>query len=113
MSGSAKIIAVDFDDTLCENAWPGIGEPIQEVLAAVKAEQAKGAKLILWTCRRGKPLDKAVEWCSAQGLEFDAVNENLPETIERYGGDSRKITCDVYIGDEAVSAADFKKKLKT
>lgn len=25
---SVKIIAVDFDGTLCENNWPGIGAPL-------------------------------------------------------------------------------------
>ena len=30
---------------------------------------------------------------------YDAVNENLPEIIERYGGDSRKIFADIYIDD--------------
>ena len=106
MSSGARIVAIDFDGTLCEYAWPDIGEPIPRVIAAVKAEQAKGARLILWTCRCGKLLDEAVEWCRAQGLTFDAVNENLPEVIERFGGDTRKVHCDVYIGDEAVNATD-------
>ena len=33
------------------------------------------------------------------GLKFDAVNENLPEIVEGFGGDSRKIYADVYIDD--------------
>mgnify|MGYP000428232184 CR=1 FL=1 len=32
-------------------------------------------------------------------LEFDAVNDNLPEIIEFYGHNSRKISCDYYIDD--------------
>ena len=35
-------------------------------------------------------------------LEFDAVNDNLPEIIEQYGNNSRKITCNYYIDDKAV-----------
>ena len=35
-------------------------------------------------------------------LEFDAVTDNLPEIIEQYGNNSRKITCDYYIDDKAV-----------
>ena len=34
-----------------------------------------------------------------QNLEFDAVNDNLPEIIEFYGHNSRKISCDYYIDD--------------
>lgn len=29
---SVKIIAVDFDGTLCENNWPGIGAPNEELI---------------------------------------------------------------------------------
>lgn len=47
----AKIIAVDFDGTLCENNWPEIGEPKKEVITYLKGRQAAGDKLILWTCR--------------------------------------------------------------
>ena len=35
-------------------------------------------------------------------LTFDAVNDNLPEIIEMYGNNSRKITCDYYIDDKAI-----------
>ena len=40
--------------------------------------------------------------CAEQGLIFDAVNENLPDMIEKFGGDSRKIFADVYIDDKAL-----------
>lgn len=46
-----KIIAVDFDGTLCENQWPEIGEPKKEVITYLKERQTAGDKLILWTCR--------------------------------------------------------------
>lgn len=58
-----------------------------------------GAKIILWTCRTGKMLDNAVAWCSEQGLEFDAVNQNLPAVIEAFGDDTRKIFANMYIDD--------------
>ena len=32
-------------------------------------------------------------------VDFDAVNDNLPEIIEFYGHNSRKISCDYYIDD--------------
>lgn len=46
-----KIIAVDFDGCLCENAWPDIGDDNPQVVRALLEEQKQGAKLILWTCR--------------------------------------------------------------
>ncbi len=59
-----------------------------------KAVDFDGNKLILWTCRIGEALSNAVAWCQEHRLEFDAVNDNLPEIVEYYGSNSRKITCD-------------------
>lgn len=98
-----KIIAIDFDGTLCENKWPDIGEPNMKLIWHLTEQREKyGAKLILWTCRNGMKLKAAVEWCAERGLIFDAVNENLPEVVEWMGGDTRKIFADEYIDDRAV-----------
>ena len=94
-----KIIAVDFDGTLFENKWPDIGEPIMEVIDYVKKEQAAGSKIILWTCRSGMELVNALYYCKKYCIVFDAVNKNLPEIVEKYGVDARKIYADVYIDD--------------
>ncbi len=96
-----EIIAVDFDGTLCIDAYPSIGTPNLPLICYLKQMQSHNARLILWTCRSGEPLKEAVNWCVRQGLIFDAVNENLPETISKYGSDSRKITADIYIDDRA------------
>ena len=74
-----KIIAIDFDGTLCTNAWPEIGEPHDEMINFMKKLHQKGHKIILWTCREGENLEKALEWCSERGIIFDAVNDNIEE----------------------------------
>lgn len=94
-----QTIAVDFDGTLCYSKWPDCGQPNQALITYLQEWRRNGNKLILWTCRAGEALSKAVEWCKEQNLEFDAVNDNLPEIIELYGNNSRKITCDYYIDD--------------
>lgn len=99
----SKIYAIDFDGTLCENMFPSIGDPIPSAIEYVKKLKEDGHKLILWTCRVGKKLEEAVKWCEQQGLEFDTVNENLKEIIDKYGGDSRKVTADFYIDDKNLS----------
>lgn len=100
-----KIIAVDFDGTLCSNAWPYIGSANHYLMSIlIRLRQNKGYKLILWTCRTGQQLEEAVAWCKERGLEFDAVNENLPEMIEAFGGDTRKIVADYYLDDKSVCA---------
>lgn len=94
-----KIIAVDFDGTLCMNRYPEIGDPMYGTIAYLLKEKERGAKLILWTCRTGDLLQKAVSWCKERGLIFDAVNENLPEIINSFGSDTRKIFANEYIDD--------------
>ena len=94
-------VAIDFDGTLCEDNWPEIGEPIVVMIDAAKKMRENGSKLILWTCREGKFLDDALEWCKGYGLEFDAVNANIAERIEAYGNDSRKVGADEYWDDRS------------
>lgn len=93
------IIAVDFDGTLCRNAYPNIGEPKEDIISMIKLLKREGAQLILWSCRNGEQLQQAVEWCRSYGLEFDAVNQNLPEIQQAWGGDTRKVFADMYIDD--------------
>ncbi len=102
MNPTYQIIAVDFDGTLCYSNWPDLGEPNRPLIDYLKQWKARGNKLILWTCRVGEALENAVSWCRDHQLEFDAVNDNLPEIIEKYGTNSRKITCDYYIADKAI-----------
>lgn len=97
-----KILAVDFDGCLCDSHWPDTGDPIQEVVDAVKRRQDEGWKTILWTCRSGEALEKAVRWCEDQGLVFDAVNDNIQEMKDLYGNDTRKVSATEYWDDRAV-----------
>lgn len=77
-----RIIAVDFDGCLCDSTWPECGPPIMSVINRVKAEQAKGSAIILWTSRTDEPLQRAIDWCREYGIEFDVVNEQIPEQLE-------------------------------
>lgn len=97
-----KIIAVDFDGTLCENKYPDIGSPNISVIRKLIKERENGARVILWTCRRGEELARAVYWCANHGIYLDAINENLQSMVEKFGGDTRKIYADEYWDDRAV-----------
>ena len=98
---SHKIIAVDCDGTLFENEFPELGEPNRLLFQYLITMQEFGAKIILWTCRVDDKLIEVVEACTSIGLTFDAVNENLPDIIEQFGSDSRKIFAHEYIDDRA------------
>lgn len=93
------IYAVDFDGTLCEDKWPLIGQPIMPVIKYLRKARERGHRVILWTMREKEMLTKAVNWCKLHGLEFDAVNDNLPDMIEKYGNNPRKVFADCYLDD--------------
>ena len=94
-------IAVDFDGTIVEHAFPGIGKEKLFAFQTLKELEKMGARLILWTFRAGKELDEAVEYCRKNGIEFYAVNKNYPEEIFDETV-SRKIDADIYIDDKNI-----------
>jgi hydroxymethylpyrimidine pyrophosphatase-like HAD family hydrolase len=95
---SSLKIAVDFDGTIVEHRYPDIGRARPLAFQTLKALQQKGHRLILWTYRKGKELDEAVNFCQTHGIEFYAVNKNYPEE-EWKENESRKILADIYIDD--------------
>lgn len=97
-----KIMAIDFDGTLVEDKFPEIGKPNEFMFRTVKALQANGVRVVLWTCRDGKNLIDAIAFCYNKGIVFDAINTNIPEVIEFYQNDTRKVFADLYIDDKAI-----------
>jgi len=93
-------IAVDFDGTIVEHAYPKIGKEKLFAFETLRELQKRGYLLILWTCRAGKELDEAVEFCRKKGIEFYAVNKNHPDEEYLPGEIPRKIDADIYIDDK-------------
>lgn len=93
------ILAVDFDGTLVQDRFPDIGPVNQRIWDAVVEAQKGGYRIILWSCRNGDALHRAVEFCANKDLHFDAINENIDEVKVMYGGDTRKVFADIYIDD--------------
>ena len=96
------IIAVDFDGTIVEHKYPEIGEEIPFAVTTLRMLAEQNHQLILWTVRRGKLLDEAVEWCRNQGIEFYAVNKNYPEEKVDNEGGYCKINAELFIDDRNV-----------
>jgi hypothetical protein len=95
------IIAVDFDGTIVEHAYPKIGKPIPFAIDVLKKLQHEEHHLlILWTVREGEMLNDALAYCKHSGLEFYAVNNNYPE--ENPGIEPRKVNADLYIDDKNI-----------
>lgn len=97
------IIAVDFDGTLFENNFPEIGKPKYEVINYILERKAKGDIIILWTCRAGDSLQRAISKCNEFNLSFDYINENATFDKALYRDESRKIYADLYIDDHALN----------
>ncbi|MBO7240465.1 MAG: hypothetical protein J6V23_08295 [Bacteroidaceae bacterium] len=93
------IIAVDFDGTIVEHKYPGIGEELPFAVSTLRMLADQQHRLILWTVRRGRLLEEAVEWCRKRGLEFYAVNKNFPEEILDNNDCFGKINADIFIDD--------------
>lgn len=104
-----RIIGVDFDGTLAitRGTYPRIQGPIQEVIDYVISEQKKGAHLVLVTMREGKELEDAVAWCKEQGLEFEAVNDNLDYMKEFFHSNPRKVFVNEYLDDTNFGGIDY------
>ncbi len=101
ISNEGKVIAVDFDGTIVEHAYPKIGPEMLFAFDTLKALQKKGHKLILWTFRDTHLLAEAVDYCKQNGVTFYAVNKSYPE--EEYTiAISRKINADIFIDDRNV-----------
>ena len=94
-------IAVDFDGTIVEDEYPKIGKPILFAFDTMKKLQENGHRLILWTYRKGRALDEAVQFCKDNGIVFYAVNMSFPEE-EFDPAYSRKINADLFIDDRNI-----------
>ena len=92
------IVAIDFDGTIVDDAYPKIGKPKLFAFETLRRLQDDGHRLILWTYRYGSRLDEAVTFCKENGIHFYAVNKSFPE--EDFDiVQSRKIYADLFIDD--------------
>lgn len=91
------VIAVDFDRTLVEWAFPQIGAEVPLAVDTLKQCIAGGALVVLWTARTGEALAAAVEWCAQRGVVLYGVNRRPDDD-----GAGPKPHCDVIIDDAAI-----------
>lgn len=95
-------IAVDFDGTLHDGAFPNIGNPADGAVEAMRALHKEGHYLILWTCRCGDRLTEAINWLLESGIPFHRVNEHEPSNLAKYDSNARKVYAHLYIDDRQI-----------
>lgn len=104
------IVCVDFDHTLVFNRYPFCENPNVELIEFIKGHRNEYT-WILYTCRRDKQLQYAVDYLKNEfDLVFDYVNENVPWNIQEYG-DTRKIYADYYIDSHGLNLGNYKVNL--
>ena len=94
-----KKLAIDFDGTIVDDAYPANGKPKTFAFETLKKLQSEGYRLILWTYRSGKSLEEAVEFCRKNGLEFYAINSSYEGEDFDPQSQSRKIDADLFVDD--------------
>lgn len=99
MIHNSSKIAVDFDGTIVEDAYPNVGKAKIFAFETLKRLQTEGYRLILWTYRHGKHLQDAVDFCKQNGVEFYAVNSSFEGEVFDGTQASRKIDADWFIDD--------------
>ncbi len=103
------ILAIDFDGTCVEHAFPAVGKEMPYAVIVLKELVEAGHKLILWTCRENHPtddkrkfLDHAVAWFEEHGIKLHSVNCTAVEDEFRDilpGTTIRKAYAQIYIDD--------------
>ena len=93
------LIAVDFDGTIVEDAYPKVGKAKPFAIETIKMLQNDGHRIILWTYRHGRALKEAHQFMIDSGIEPYAVNRSYPEEASHPQDVSRKINADLFIDD--------------
>lgn len=92
-----SVLAIDFDGTIVENAYPNLGQPNPGAIEVLRELLDKGYRLLLFTMREGEALQQAVVYCNGNNIDFLGINEN-PEQAE-WAPTSRKVFANLYIDD--------------
>lgn len=96
-------IAVDFDGTIVEHAYPKIGKEIPFATETLRQLIKDRHQLVLWTVREDALLQEAIDWCKERGVEFYAINRDYPEEEkEKNNHFSRKLKVDLWIDDRNI-----------
>jgi len=107
MGGQNMILAIDFDGTIAETEYPKINGLKDNAKEKINALYAEGHTIIIYSCRINQPAEMMKAFLDEQGILYHYINENLPQRTQIYGGDSRKISADLYIDDHNIGCEDI------
>lgn len=104
------IIAIDFDGTICNEAFPYIGDIYPHAKRVIRRWDAHKNKIIIWTCRtentiEGLPHDACYRasdcaiFLKKNGIPYEAFNANANKLLY---SPMPKIFAHIYIDDRGV-----------
>jgi len=96
IEGKSMVIAIDFDGTIVEFAFPKIGAPIKDSKHYINKLYDDGHTIVIWTGRTTELLMNAVKFLNDNQYKYHSVNQNQPPLFAHPGP---KIYADVYIDD--------------
>lgn len=100
-----KIIAVDFDGTIVDHEFPGIGKLKPGAKDVLNKWHDQGIKVIIWTCRddvddslgEQSTLEAVKKFLAENDIKYDTINEM--STVQPFRLSSPKVYADIYIDD--------------
>jgi len=96
------IIAIDFDGTIAELAWPEVGALKKDADTYINMLYNKGHTIIIYTCRTGKYEGMAQDFLDQNNIKYHYINTNDPDLVKFYKQDCRKISADIYVDDKCL-----------
>ena len=92
------IIAVDFDGTCVEHAYPDVGQDVPGAAEVLLELTQSGHLILLNTMRSGVPLAAAVAWFRQKEVFLSGINTNPAQTEWTA---SNKCEASLYVDDAA------------
>lgn len=97
------VLAIDFDGTIAELSFPEVGKLRRDADTVIRRLYEEGHKIIINTCRTGRYEGMAEDFLKENKIPYHYINCNLPELIDTYKQDCRKISADIYIDDKCIA----------
>lgn len=94
-------IAIDFDGTCVEHAFPYVGKDVPGAVASLKWLVSQGHELTLFTMRSQSYLSDAIAWFERNEIELTGIQYERSQTSWTQ---SNKCYAEVYIDDAALGA---------
>ena len=95
-------LAIDFDGTIADEAFPGIGRIKPGAKEFINKLYEEGNNILINTCRSGSFEGDVENFLRRHGVKYHYINSNLPKSIEYFGQDCRKLSADIYIDDKCL-----------